>query len=116
MSRENLRLTGTQDGRKCSGMTILALSLGDYLKSHPIILSLVFAGVMILSDRQDAENIREGDAWWRHLGLLLLAAFTLGAIVNRLWPSAVIGLVALYVGARLLRRRVEVTPNAGSKS
>jgi len=97
---------------------MLALGLGDYLKTHVVILSLAFAVVMILNDWQDAKKIRKDDAWpwWLRLGLLLLAAFTGGALVNKLWPSFVIGLVALYVDARLLMRRIEEAPNTIPKS
>jgi hypothetical protein len=94
-------------------MMMLALSLGHYLKTHSILLSLAFAVVMILNDWQDSENTQKGDAWpwWLRIGLILLAAFTGGALVNELWPSFVIGLVALYVDARLLKRRIKDTAN-----
>jgi|SRR5271156_5302505 len=93
---------------------MLALRVGDYLKSHSITWwALAFAVVMILNDWQDAGSVRKDDAWpwWLRLGLLLLAAFTVGALVNRLWASFVIGLVALYVDVRLLMHRIEEPAN-----
>ena len=97
----------------------LALGPSDYWKAHHIALialSLAFAVVMILNDWQDSQAIRKGDVWWWHLGLMLLVGFTIGAIVNGLWLSFVIGLVALYVDARLLKRRIESPPSASPKS
>ena len=96
---------------------MLALSSGDSLKAHSIILSLAFAVVMILNDWQDAENIRKDDGrWWLRIGLMLLAGVTGGALANKLWSCFVIGLVALCVDARLLIRRIEKTANTIPKS
>lgn len=100
-------------------MTILAPTFGDYWKNHHIalfLLSLAFAVVMILNDWQDGKFAGKGGAWWANLGFLLLSGFTVGAIVNKLWFSFVIGLVALCVDARLTMRRIEMPPNASPKS
>ena len=101
---------------------ILTLRVGDYWKTHHIALvtlSLVFAAVMIFHDWQESENVREGDARWlhlgMHLGIWLWGAFTIGALVNKLWSSFVIGLVALCFDARLLMRRIETTSNGSPK-
>lgn len=91
-------------------MMVLAFGFSNYLQSHPLLLSLAFASVMILSDRQDAGFSRQGNMWWFRLGVLLLSGFTFGALLNRLWTSFVIGLAALYIDLRLLRRTTPLPP------
>lgn len=94
---------------------IAASSFGGFWEAHPVILSLGFAVVMILSDYQDSSSVRKNHPWWLRVGLLLLAAFTVSALVKGFWPSALIGLLALYVDVRLLMRRKEPSPAANPK-
>ena len=99
-----------------SELVLLAGSLEDFLKSHMVMGSLAFAAVMIFNDWQDSKHIRKGDVLWLHLGFILLAAFTAGAAVNRLWPCVVVGLLGLYVDARLLMRRIKAARTASDSS
>jgi hypothetical protein len=99
-------------------MMILALALGNYPKTDTILWSLVFAVVMILNDWQDTKTVRKDDAWpwWLRLGLVLLASFSVGALVNKSWSGFVIGLVGFFVDVRLLMHRIAATTSASPKS
>jgi len=77
----------------------------DYLSTHLVIVALVASGLWFYAGYQYlARKNRIGGFAWQLIGVLLLGAFCVHAILSRGWYSLVIALGAITLELLLIRR------------
>ena len=78
----------------------------DYLSTHLVVAALVASGMWFYAGYQYlAKKNRIGGFAWEFLGVFLLGAFCVHAILSGLWYSLIIALVAITLELWLIRRQ-----------